>query len=120
MPMENTVHNTDETENKEEDSHGRDPYSDADGEPLTCPRCGEYVAVHYHPQGDYHANYAGFVAHCACSAGPQLDMEAIEYLDPVWFATIVNETEADPESWMKYYLHDNRDVSNWVEGDEGE
>jgi hypothetical protein len=120
MQMKEKVNNTDETENRGEDTNNRDPYSDAHGEPLTCPRCGEYVAVHYHPQGKYYTNYAGFVAHCACSAGPRLELEAIKGLDPAWFADIVKETEADPESWIEFYLHEGRDVSNWVEGNEGE
>lgn len=118
--MAYTNDNTNEAENSAETNDSESADSDVHGEPLTCPRCEEDVVVHYHPQGDYPANYAGFVAHCACSAGPQLDLKAVEGLDPAWYAALVRETETDPESWLEYYLHDNRDVSNWIEDDEGE
>ena len=45
--MSENLH-TDDAENTPE-SHDEveRPYADAEGEPLRCPDCGEFVAIHY-------------------------------------------------------------------------
>lgn len=116
--MSENLH-TDDVENSEEaDDEDEGPYADADGEPLRCPECGEFVAVHYHPQGEFPANYAGFVAHCECAMGPQLSGETVEYLMPRWYADMVLEKEEDGKDWLEYYFHPNRDASSWTDGDD--
>ena len=114
--MSEHLHTDDGSKHSEEHET---PYADAHGEPLTCPDCGEYVAVHYHPQGEFAANYAGFVAHCACTAGPKLHPESVENIAPRLIVDVVLETEEDGEDWLEYYLHDHWDVSSWTgDGDE--
>lgn len=91
--------------------------SNRHGQPLTCPDCGETVALHYHPQDDFPAIYAGFVAHCSCTMGAQLDSEAADDLAPKWFAETVQETEERADEWMRQYLADARDASRWTKSD---
>jgi len=114
--MSDTLH-TDDEETSAEDHGDDEAYADSHGEPLRCPKCGEYVALHYHPQFEFPAHYSGFVLHCECALGPQIKAESVAELHPPWFLDVVQETEERPEDWIENYLHDNRNIENWI-GDE--
>lgn len=111
LQMSDTLHIDDAENSADNNSNAENPYADAPGEPVTCDWCGEYVAVHYHPPGDFPANYAGFVAHCACAAGAQLSAETVEGLDPRWYAEMVLDAKVRDEDWLEYYIHGNYDAS---------
>lgn len=105
---------SDGAENSADNNSDEDAYKDVPGEALRCPKCDEYVALHYLPHSEYPGHRAGFVVECECAMGPQLDVEAVEGMHPPWFAETVDETEERSDEWMEYYLHDNRDTSRWT------
>ncbi|MEF8831092.1 MAG: hypothetical protein V5A23_06095 [Halobacteriales archaeon] len=65
--MSEDLHADDAENTPEAADEDEKPYANADGKPLRCPDCGEFGAVHYHPQGKFTANYAGLVTHCECA-----------------------------------------------------
>jgi len=113
--MSENLHTDDAENTPEADDEVERPYADAEGEPLRCPDCGEFVAIHYRPQEEYAIRSAGFYAHCDCTLGPELSKDNVEHLAPKWFAELVLETEEDGEYWLDYYTHDNRSLRKWVD-----
>ncbi len=113
--MSDTLHTDDAENSAEADDEGAETYTDSEGEPLRCPDCGEFVAVHYRPQEEYAARNAGFYAHCDCALGPELSRDSVEHFAPKWFAKLVLETEEDGEDWLEYYCHDNQSLGKWVD-----
>ncbi len=113
--MSENLHTDDAENSAEANDEVERAYENTEGEPLRCPDCGEFVAIHYRPQEEYASRNAGFYAHCDCSLGPELSKDSVEHLAPKWFAELVLETEEDGEDWLDYYTHDNRSLWKWVD-----
>ena len=99
------------------ENSAKEEYPNTEGEPLVCPNCGEHVAVIYRPQSEYPPRSSGFSIECDCAMGPQIEYETVGMFHPPWYLDRVQETEDEPEEWVRFYLDDRRDPSHWLDGD---
>jgi hypothetical protein len=106
--MESTTQSDGATANNTEDEE----YPNVNGEPLSCPECGQYVVVVHRSGHKYGAYDAGFYLQCDCAFGGKLGRDVTEDFWGGWIADRVDDDMLD------FYLHDEL-AENW-RGDDDE
>lgn len=107
MQMSSTTQSDDATANSAEDEQS----TNVNGEPLTCPKCGQHVVVVHRSGHKYGAYNAGSYLQYDCVFGGKLGTDVTADFWSGWIADRVDDM-------LDYYLHDEL-AENW-KGDDDE